>query len=93
MTEMFWSKDNRYSAHMRADVEELFATLTPAEQARAYSIFKLCCEVQGYGGAGTMANDMLFAIQETIGERGNPQPPHTPESIRRIIAEVYADHP
>ena len=41
-----WAADNRYADVMRPDVEEAFATLTPTEQARAYSIFKLFCESQ-----------------------------------------------
>jgi hypothetical protein len=88
-TDMYWNENNRYDDVMRADVEEAFATLTPTEQARAYSLFKLYSEVQGYGGPNTMANDMLDAIRQTIGERGNPRPPETPESILRFIEDMH----
>jgi hypothetical protein len=79
-----WSDDNRYADPMRDDVEALFVTLTADEQARAYSLFKLHCELCGYRGLAGQAEDMLSAIERTIGERGNPQPALMPASIARI---------
>ena len=49
----------------------LLATLTPAEQERAKSLWDEIVAVQGVGGPGTARNDWLECLKQTIAERDN----------------------